>query len=87
MLQNPKNNIAFTQDLSDQFNNAFNPKMYSTPGKGGMTVIEDLNDHISEYFVETTNSKVSDVFSRAHSDQSDPRLTKLMMEFVTDANN
>ena len=80
-----KNNIAFTQDLSDRFNKKFNPKMYSTPGKGGMTVIQVLPEDkgLAEYFVATKDGQVNDTLSRYNAKNADPELTHKLLYFVS----
>lgn len=83
-MLNMKNNIAFTQDLSDRFNEKFNPEMYSTPGKGGMTVIQVLPEDkgLAEYFVATKDGHVNDTLSRYNAKNADPELTHKLLYFV-----
>ena len=52
------NTIAFNQQLSDKLNEALNPGLYSTPGKGEITVIANEKKDLREYRIITKDNKV-----------------------------
>ena len=49
------NQIAFNQQLSDKLNEVLNPTLYSTPGKGEITVVANEKNDLREYRIITEN--------------------------------
>ena len=52
------NTIAFNQQLSDKLNEALNPGLYSTPGKGEITVIANEKKDLREYRIITKTTRL-----------------------------
>ena len=55
------NTIAFNQQLSDKLNEELNPELFSTPGKGEITVVANEKKDLREYRIITKDNKVVDV--------------------------
>lgn len=55
------NTIAFNQQLSDKLNKELNPELFSTPGKGEITVVANEKKDLREYRIITKDNKVVDV--------------------------
>lgn len=47
------NTIAFNQQLSDKLNEELNPELFSTPGKGEITVVANEKKDLREYRIIT----------------------------------
>lgn len=76
------NTIAFNQQLSDKLNEALNPGLYSTPGKGEITVIANEKKDLSEYRIITKDNKVVDLVD-AYDSEHDADYQKLV-DFLKD---
>ena len=76
------NQIAFNQQLSDKLNEVLNPTLYSTPGKGEITVVANGKNDLREYRIITENNKVvkvEDAYDAKHDADYDK-----MMDFLKD---
>lgn len=76
------NQIAFNQQLSDKLNEVLNPTLYSTPGKGEITVVANEKNDLREYRIITENNKVVKV-EDAYNAKHDAGYDK-MMDFLKD---
>lgn len=76
------NTIAFNQQLSDKLNEALNPDLYSTPGKGEITVVADEKKDLREYRIITKDNKVFDLVD-AYDSEHDADYQKLV-DFLKD---
>ena len=74
------NTIAFNQQLSDKLNEALNPDLYSTPGKGEITANEKKD--LREYRIITKDNKVVDLVD-AYDSEHDADYQKLV-DFLKD---
>lgn len=62
------NTIAFNQQLSDKLNEELNPELFSTPGKGEITVVANEKKDLREYRIITKDNKVVDVIDAYDAD-------------------
>lgn len=60
------NTIAFNQQLSDKLNKELNPELFSTPGKGEITVVANEKKDLREYRIITKDNKVVDAYDADH---------------------
>ena len=74
------NTIAFNQQLSDKLNKELNPELFSTPGKGEITVVANEKKDLREYRIITKDNKVVDVVDAYDADH-DAAYQK-MMDFL-----
>ena len=74
------NTIAFNQQLSDKLNKELNPELFSTPGKGEITVVANEKKDLREYRIITKDNKVVDVVDAYDADH-DASYQK-MMDFL-----
>ncbi|MGK4035599.1 hypothetical protein AB0Y31_03550 [Lactobacillus crispatus] len=71
------NTIAFNQQLSDKLNKELNPELFSTPGKGEITVVANEKKDLREYRIITKDNKVVDVVDAYDADH-DTAYQKMM---------
>ena len=75
------NTIAFNQQLSDKLNKELNPELFSTPGKGEITVVANEKKDLREYRIITKDNKVVDVVDAYDADH-DTAYQKMMDFFM-----